>query len=545
MSKTSIAAAENFIANETEFHLGFLPTEQSNPATKTMEADFAADTKKGVMTIRKADRPVLEMAKKVLKSSEFAKLVAAGEAAIANNGRIIFSGCGATGRLSILLEAMFREFAHEHRAQFDPDSTESIMTGGDFALIRSVEFFEDFQIFGRKQVEMAKMGKNDMLVAITEGGETSSVIGTVKEAVERGCRAFIMFNNPANLLRDHLIRCREVIDDPRVTVLDLSCGPMTLAGSTRMQATTSEELIAGAFLETLISRRLGIPAPDFAKLFAELLDQLESDREVGKIASAIDSESETYRQGGKVTYFANGYLLDLFTDTTERNPTFMLPPFRSKDLPDAPQSWAFVKNPLFNTPETWRNMLKRQPRCLDWTPADYAAMGTAKEIGGNPPKISESDLYRIEVGNEPAPERFTGEFDRKVTVIVDGDPGNGELLKLAPKPDWTINISAGSADSPLKLMKHLAVKLVLNTISTGTMAKIGRVSGNWMSFVSVSNKKLIDRAIRLISELGKCDYRTACLELFAGIEELNGKPAADSVEISPVQYTLAKLRQKK
>ena len=544
MSNASLAAAENFIANETEFHLGFLPTEQSNPATATMEADFAADTCRGVMTIRKADRPVLEMAKKVLKSSEFAKLVDAGVATLADHGRIIFSGCGATGRLSILLEAMFREFAANHRDQLDPDSSESIMTGGDFALIRSVEFFEDFQIFGRKQVKMAKMGERDMLVAITEGGETSSVIGTVKEAVKRGCRTFIMFNNPADLLRDHLIRCREVIDDPAVTVLDLSCGPMTLAGSTRMQATTSEELIAGAFLETLISRQLGLPTPDFAKLFAELLDQLESDAEVKKIAAAIDHESEIYRHGGKVTYYANSYLLDLFTDTTERNPTFMLPPFRSKDLPDAPQSWAFVKNPLFDTVNTWRNMLKRSPRCLDWTPADYEAMGTAKEIGGKPPKISEKDLYRIEVGNEPAPERFAGEFDRKVTVFVAGAEGNEQLFAAAPKPDWVIEITAGSSDSPLKLMKHLAVKLVLNTISTGTMAKIGRVSGNWMSFVSVSNKKLIDRAIRLISELGKCDYHTACVELFASIEELQNMPKNETEELSPVQYTLAKLRRK-
>ena len=41
-----------------------------------------------------------------------------------------------------------------------------------------------------------------MLVAITEGGETSSVIGTVKEAVDRGCAVFLLFNNPAALLRE-------------------------------------------------------------------------------------------------------------------------------------------------------------------------------------------------------------------------------------------------------------------------------------------------------------------------------------------------------
>ena len=36
-----------------------------------------------------------------------------------------------------------------------------------------------------------------------------------------------------------------MIEDARITKLDLFCGPMALTGSTRMQATTSELLVAG------------------------------------------------------------------------------------------------------------------------------------------------------------------------------------------------------------------------------------------------------------------------------------------------------------
>ena len=57
------------------------------------------------------------------------------------------------------------------------------------------------------------------------------------------------------------------------------------------------------------------------------------------------------------------------------------------------------------------------------------------------------------------------------------------------------------------------------------MVCMGRVAGNWMSCVAISNKKLIDRAIRLISELGKVDYHTACVELFRTVELNNGGPA--------------------
>ena len=236
MSTNAVAAAEHFLKNETQFHLGFLPTEQSHPLTKGLDKAFERSTAEGFRLLQKADREVLEMAQRVLKSDVFAKMVEAGRQTIAGKGRMVFSGCGATGRLSILLESMWREFFKDENAE----RAASIMTGGDYALVKAVEFFEDYQVFGRKQVAELNMGKGDMLIAITEGGETSSVIGTVKEAAERGCAVFLLFNNPADLLRKTLVRCREVIDDPRVTVLDLCCGPMGIAGSTRMQATSSD-----------------------------------------------------------------------------------------------------------------------------------------------------------------------------------------------------------------------------------------------------------------------------------------------------------------
>ena len=76
--------------------------------------------------------------------------------------------------------------------------------------------------------------------------------------------------------------------------------------------------------------------------------------------------------------------------------------------------------------------------------------------------------------------------------------------------------------TPLRLISHLAVKLSLNTISTGTMVRLGRVTGNWMSWVDVSNKKLIDRAIRLIVELGHINYPDACKRLFDADAALAG-----------------------
>ena len=97
-------------------------------------------------------------------------------------------------------------------------------------------------------------------------------------------------------------------------------------------------------------------------------------------------------------------------------------------------------------------------------------------------------------------------------------------------------------DTALELMKHMAVKLVLNTISTGTMAVLGRITGNWMSWVDTTNKKLIDRATRLIAEIGGLDYRTACIRVFEAMESIAKLPPS-SEKVSAVQYALKELAQ--
>ena len=558
MSEESDRQAVNFMENETQFHLGFLPTEQSSPLTRNLDREFASGSGNGVRCLQRVDRNVLEMAGRIFRSEAFRKLVETGKETIGNGGKIVFSGCGATGRLSILLECMWRDCCAEHPsvAQY-ADQVFSIMTGGDYALVRSVEFFEDYQEFGRRQVRETGMSGNDMLVAITEGGETSSVLGTVDEALRCGSKVFLLFNNPADLLAEHLERSRRAIRNPAVCVLDLSCGPMALAGSTRMQATTSEQLVAGAALELVMCSLLHASAPDYAKEFETLLGELEASADA--IASYIDFESGVYRNRGKITYFADDYLLDIFTDTTERSPTFMLPPFRKKDDLVSPPPWAFVKNPLRSTPEVWAHGMHRALRCLEWTPEDYRQMGAPAAIQGNPPKIAATELLKFEVGNESVAERCDSGEDGAVLVTV-GGRGDGPRLQEAfdaisagfrfrkrlavggnGSADFKIPVSC--ADSPLHLMFHMAVKLVLNTASTGIMVKLGRVTGNWMSWVDVTNKKLMDRGIRLISEIGGLDYGESCRRLFAAVEELAASPAPAKEKPSAVQHVLNGLRK--
>jgi N-acetylmuramic acid 6-phosphate etherase len=116
-------------------------------------------------------------------------------------------------------------------------------------------------------------------------------------------------------------------------------------------------------------------------------------------------------------------------------------------------------------------------------------------------------------------------------------------LTIGREASGEFNIICNIADSPLQLMWHMAVKLTLNTISTGSMAVMGRVTGNWMSWVNLSNKKLMDRGIRLVSEIGKVDYNTACIKIHEALEELEKNQDRSQEAVSAVQYVLNKLNK--
>ena len=554
-SDTVKAKARDFIDNEKQFHLGFLPTEQSNPITASLEEDFRRSTLAGVQCLQRGDRQIPITMRHVFAGEKFEKLVSSMEATLkAPKGRIVFSGCGATGRLSILLESMWRDFFHRRASELTPeerklaDRSASIMTGGDFALIKSVESFEDSMAGGERQAAALNVGEGDTFVAITEGGETSSVLGTLRYAAAKGAKCFLVFNNPAYLLKARLDRCREAIDNPKVTVLDIYCGSMSLAGSTRMQATSSEQLLASCAMEAALCRVLPRfkkeTADDYTVAFEKLLSSLESPASRSNIADAIDFECSLYAKKGRVTYFADDCMLDLFTDTTERSPTFMLPPFRSTDETALAQSWAFVKNPLYGTEACWDALFHRDVRCLEWNHGDYLAPGMPKLKNGELPKIGRRFLMKYPIGNEDISVRYAG-CESAAVIVRAGKPDavfEAAARKQAAKFGTVRLFTVAPSDpSALEVWKHLAVKLTFNNLSTGTMVKMGRVSGNWMSWVSISNKKLIDRGIRLISELGRIPYEEAAQRLFAAEEWIESQDWTGRETPCAVQVALGKI----
>lgn len=575
-------ASRDFLENEKQFHLGVIPTEQSNPLTRNLSATIAKDTAAGVQMILSADGNIAPVASKAFRTKEFKRFVDDIKTAVDNRKQIVFSSVGASGRMAITLDAAWRQYwtslMHKLplRAQEFLDISNlvsSFTTGGDRALVRSVENFEDYMTFGRQQVVDAGIGEGDILVGLAECGLSASINGSVLEAQERGCTTYYLYCNPKEILVEHLDRVRVVFENKKIIKISLFVGNMAVAGSTRMQVTTVELLAAGAAMEVVANKWLtenlteeelqaiglvSLELKDYAKEFTKLNKALSKGKALEGLAQAVDFETNTYKNKGLITYVTHDYLLDLLTDTTERQPTFTLPPYKKFHDKEALVSWAYVKDPLYPNTVAWQHVFRRPVKGLDWTVEDYKRLNASEAIINNPPLVASSEVDQYYIGNEDDPSRYSRENSQLVVLDINGSAtpevmayyhenlhkySGGLVIRMG-------NIPKGKLDKneiriPVKLprtstdiMTHLLVKVAFNLISTGSMAKMGRVWGNWMIQVLPTNKKLIDRSTRIIASIANIPYEQANEEFF---KSYYGRDPKEEYRESYVVETLKRL----
>lgn len=405
--------SRDFVQQKTQFHLHHLLTEKRHPLTWNLSFVIKKDIKAGLRQLLSVDgdisRKFNELAQDELFLSDLHQAVNSIKESISGQRRIFIYGCGSTGRLAKQMEsALWRPFWEKASQLFLPDASSDLqadflikgienrligeMTGGDRALVSALEGFEDLELIGRLQLREKGIQPEDVVICITEGGETSSVIGAMKEAWEgweklplpmsekivraRQC-LFFVYNNPDQVLLP-LERSRAIINNPAITCLNLTTGPQAITGSTRMQAATSETFLVGGLLEAgirgylqekgLFSRKLPQEErkiwafSDFLRSFENLRQKLFQALE--EAAQFVEWESQVYRQGGKTIYFARQALPTVFIDCAERSPTFHLHPLDACDLRRR-QSWVQVWTEASSREEAWKVLLGRDFQGLD------------------------------------------------------------------------------------------------------------------------------------------------------------------------------------
>lgn len=537
--------------------MGYVEAEKPHPLTRRLSQTCAESAAAGAALILQADRQMAQRAVQIMGTEEYARFADTIRKTLKNGGRVVFSGCGSSGRLSMGLERAWRN-AILVLCQMYPqiknileeklESVSNIMTGGDYAVIRAAESFEDSTRLGMEQAKLLKLCDTDLLVGVTATGETTSILGTTRQALADGAQVYMLICADHKPLVEKMQRAAVVYTHPNCHVLSLPCGPMALTGSTRMQSSSFEQLAAAAALETALLDILNacdIPSQYheyswYAEQFLQLTQQLLSERSLEVLAEAAKLEQEVYEADGKITLFADNYLLDVLTDTTERSPTFMTPPFCSSDMTDRPQSWAFVKNPTCTTEQAWEKCFLRQPKCIDWPAETYQQLGLNQQQIENIPDISIRGLKRFMIGSEPMPQRESS--PKSYALWVDTQRATEEFNKIASRYQNSGELTLCDAQvipekTHMEIYEHLAIKLLLNTLSTTVMARMGRIHGNWMTSMAISNKKLMDRGARIVSDLCGVSYEQALEENFYS----RLLSDAQNLNASPVQMTIQRL----
>src|SRR5215471_11586785 len=271
MSENSLKRSQEFLAINSQFKLGALTTESSHRITAELSQTARQSIAAALGQLFDVDGDVVNKYREFAESSRARLIADTLLQSLKNGGKLFFTGCGSTGRLSIQLVSIWRDFWQRQRARSlkcSPTTQEleerafSVMAGGDFALIKAVEGFEDFTQFGKKQIGDLGVSAKDVVFAIAEGGETSFVIGTAWKGVEVGAKVYFVYNNPDDILCEHVQRSREVIEDARIEKINLTTGPMAITGSTRMQATTIQLAVLLTVLEMVLRGLCGEIEPD-------------------------------------------------------------------------------------------------------------------------------------------------------------------------------------------------------------------------------------------------------------------------------------------
>lgn len=489
------------------YRLGILPTERPHPDTRDLSHWAQQDPSKAIAVLKGIDVRAIEKLENYV--SELETLAEQIHLTLARGKRIYLCGCGATGRLSLSLEFLWRQM-NGHR-----DRVRSFMAGGDVALVHALEGFEDHPEYGARHLEEMGFEDGDLLISCTEGGETPYVIGATERAAQISSNApYFLYCNSNGVLAKYVERFQRVYQNPKIQKLCLYVGPMALAGSTRMQASTVLQMAVGVAL--LHPDQIGHLIAGFGRRVRET--------NFAFLTNFIEREADIYAKGDFITYRVTDYGITVLTDTTERAPTFSLIPFDQLKGEQARYSLCYVSLDNASTPgESWRQLLNRPPRPLNWSEVD--------------PRTTADYLQDFDFS-----ARATGRRRRQIAAgthhefHINGTP-DGLRFQLG-----TLSETVAVNDMP-ELFQHLMLKQMLNIHSTLVMGRLGRFKNNIMTWVSPTNGKLVDRATRYVKHLlvgaGRLDsqYEDIVRQLFA---EMEGMEPGESVVLRTYRTLMQK-----
>lgn len=199
-----------------------LPTEQRNPDTEAIDR---LSTLEMVRLINREDHRVAEAVEAVCP--QIAAAIDRIVPALAGGGRLIYCGCGTSGRLGIL-DAVECPPTYS----VPPTLVQGIIAGGRNAIFQAVEGAEDDPELGKKDLIALEFCKKDVLVGIAASGRTPYVLGAMAYARDCGATVIAVTCAPGS-----------PIDSMADIGIAPTPGPEVITGSTRMKSGTAQKMV--------------------------------------------------------------------------------------------------------------------------------------------------------------------------------------------------------------------------------------------------------------------------------------------------------------
>jgi N-acetylmuramic acid 6-phosphate etherase len=168
------------------------------------------------------------------------RLVEAIAQRMARGGRLFYLGAGTSGRLGIVdASECPPTFGIPH------GMVVGLIAGGDGAIRRAVEFAEDDEAQGWKDILPHEPATEDTLIGIAASGSTPYVVGALRAARNHGLLTGCVTCNANSAVAEEAEHAIEVI-----------VGPEFVTGSTRLKSGTAQKLVLN-MISTCVMIKLG------------------------------------------------------------------------------------------------------------------------------------------------------------------------------------------------------------------------------------------------------------------------------------------------
>ncbi len=200
---------------------------------------------------------------------------------------------------------------------------------------------------------------------------------------------------------------------------------------------------------------------------------------IPQIERLVEEIVPRMKKGGRIFYIGAGTSGRLgVLDASEIPPTFGMPPTWVIGIIAGGETAlrSPVENAEDNPESAWEEMLKYNINKKDVV-IGIAASGSTPYVVGGLERAREHGVFTASIASNP------------------GSP-------MAQVADISIEMIVGPefVTGSSRMKSGTGQKMILNMISTTVMIKLGRVKGNRMVNMQLTNKKLVDRGTRMIAE---------------------------------------------